>query len=56
MTLLVSRGMRCWLESPAPAAEATQATLHGAQADRAGTRGAMVAALASMFISTIGGA
>lgn len=53
MTLLVGRGMRCWLESPAPAAEAGP---HGTQVNRAGARDATVAALASMFISTIGGA
>lgn len=54
MTLLVGRGMRCWLESPAPAADVAPP---GTQANnRAGARDATVAALASMFISTIGGA
>ena len=55
MTLLVSRGMRCWLEDPAPSRAEAEAA-RGAAAGRAGTRDAVVAALASMFISTIGGA
>ena len=53
MTLLVRRGMRHWLESPEPAAGAAGPDR---PRERTGARGATVAALASMFISTIGGA